>query len=83
MNALLNFKLELTGIIVPDERTGQFSAFFAEFPEAIACGDSVEEAQGNLYNLFQVMLQDRKEEVIKSYMDHVDYITKPVNMVIA
>lgn len=83
MNTLLNFKFELTGIIVPDDQTGQFSAFFAEFPEAIACGNSIEEAQQNLYNLFQVMLQDRKQEVIKNYMDHVDYIAKPVNMITA
>ncbi|HRO43928.1 MAG TPA: type II toxin-antitoxin system HicB family antitoxin [Flavipsychrobacter sp.] len=83
MDGLLNFKLELTGIIVPDEKTGQYSAFFAEFPEAIACGSSMEDAQQNLMTLFQVMLQDRKEDVIKNHMDHVNYITKPVNMVVA
>ncbi|MBE2288402.1 MAG: type II toxin-antitoxin system HicB family antitoxin [Chitinophagaceae bacterium] len=83
MAALLNFTLELTGILVPDDRTGQFSAFFAEFPEAIACGDTVEEAQKNLYSLIQVMLQDRREEVMSSYIDHHKYFTKPVNMVMA
>ena len=79
----MNFKLELTGILVPDEKTGQFSAFFAEFPEAIASGENEVEAQGNLLMLFKIMLHDRKEEVMSNYIDHYKYITKSVNMVVA
>jgi predicted RNase H-like HicB family nuclease len=71
-----NFSLEFTEIMVPDDKTGQYSAFFAEFPEAIACGDSIEEAQSNLYNLFRVMLEDKKKTQYQ-HLDHVKYITRP------
>lgn len=80
MKSTMSFELKLTGIIVPDERTGLYSAFFAEFPEAIAQGESVEDAQKNLQELFVVMLQDKKGEAI-NYLPNDKYITRELNMV--
>lgn len=74
--------ISLTGVLVPDS-SGQYSAFFAEFPEAIASGETEEEAQSNLLQLFMTMLNDRKGEVMKDYIDDsVQYSTKSINMVV-
>jgi predicted RNase H-like HicB family nuclease len=83
MTSLTEFKIALTEIVVPDERTSQFSAFFAEFPEAIACGDTQDEAKNNLHMLIQVMLNDRKMEVMNSYVDNQKYFSNPINMIMA
>ena len=54
-------QLTLTGIIVSDESSGQFTAFFAEFPEAIACGETKEAAHQNLFQIFTIMLEDKRK----------------------
>ena len=55
----------LTGILIEDKTDRGYTAYFAEFPEAIADGATVEEAQSNLMNAFQIMLETRK---LESYM---------------
>jgi len=47
----LSFKI----ILVQDEKEG-FTAFFAQFPEVIAEGRTEQEAQFNLINALQVVL---------------------------
>ena len=54
-------KLSLTGILVEEEGSG-FTAFFAEFPEAVAEGDTEEEAQKNLFEALSNILEIKKGE---------------------
>lgn len=75
--------IELTMIVVPDKKTGRFSAFFAQFPEAIAVGDNESDVQDRLMNIFMVMMEDRKEEIMKQNIKGAEYISKQANIVFA
>lgn len=78
-----NQSIELTMIFVPDGTTGRFSAFFAQFPEAIAVGQSEDDAEKRLLSLFSVMMNDRKEETFKELDKGQQYIQKQTNLVFA
>lgn len=71
--------LEFNIIIVPDEESGQFSAFFAQFPQAIAVGDTEDEAVTKLIPLVTRMLSDTKEEMISSVRQKYKYSEKQVS----
>jgi predicted RNase H-like HicB family nuclease len=60
--------LNLTGIIIKDEKERGYTAYFAEFPEAIADGQSAEEVRTNLVDAFKVMLETRK---LESYHENI------------
>jgi predicted RNase H-like HicB family nuclease len=55
-------KLSLTGIFVQDKLDNGFTAFFAEFPEAVAEGDDQKEAEQNLFNSLITILDVKKEQ---------------------
>ncbi len=74
---------ELITVLIPDEKTGYFSAFFAQFPEVIAQGGTENEAQNNLFTIFTIMLKDKLEMVTKELDKHTHYTTKPLNLVTA
>lgn len=75
--------IELTMIVVPDVKTGRYSAFFAQFPEAIAVCDNEDEAPNRLMNIFMVMMNDRKEEIMKQHIKGAEYISKSANLIFA
>ena len=53
MTTLLQFEMELTGIVVSPFSPGEgYFAFFAQFPEAIAYAPTADEAQENLIDIF-------------------------------
>lgn len=58
--------ISLTGILIQDKSEKGFTAYFAEFPEAIADGKDEEEAQANLFEAFKIMLETRKLESYES-----------------
>jgi predicted RNase H-like HicB family nuclease len=77
-------KFELTALFIPDKKTGYFSAFFAQFPEVIAQGKNEADAESNLYDIFAVMLQDRKRENMKRVCEgEENYTSKNVKLVTA
>lgn len=63
MEQALKFYLSL--VFQQDEKTGDFTAFYAQFPEACAQGRSKEEAKTLLDKIFPYLLEDKKEEFIK------------------
>jgi len=75
--------IELTMIIVPDTKTGRFSAFFAQFPEAVAIGESEMDVQDRLMNIFSVMMNDKKDEIMKHPINGAEYISKSANLIFA
>lgn len=61
--------LNLTGIIIKDGEDRGYTAYFAEFPEAIADGVSEEDVKTNLVDAFKVMLETRK---LESYQENLE-----------
>ncbi len=59
--------LNLTGIIIDNEGTG-YTAYFAEFPEAIADGSTIIEAKDNLVEAFKIVLETRK---LENYQENI------------
>lgn len=67
----------LTTVCVEDEKTGDVTAFFAQFPEASAQGKDENEAKQLLYEIFPVMLEDKGDEFIKTFNNrHIKSIDK-------
>ena len=56
-------KVSLTAIFIQDPKDNGFTGFFAEFPEAVAEGNTEEEVQKNLFEALTIMLKFNKEEV--------------------
>jgi predicted RNase H-like HicB family nuclease len=52
--------IEFTWVLIKDDATGEYSAYFAEIPEAIAQGKTQKEAKKNLLQIIPFALQDRK-----------------------
>lgn len=75
--------IELTVVLVPDQKTAQVSAFFAEFPEAIAVGDNNDDASQRLFNLFAIMLNDRRHEMLSGHINNARYESKQANLELA
>lgn len=65
MEQTLQFYLSL--VFEQDENTGDFTAFYAQFPEASAQGRSKEEAKRLLDEIFPCLLNDKKEEYLKEH----------------
>ncbi len=55
-------KLNLTAILIQDSDVGGFTSYFAEFPEAVAEGDTQDEAVSNLFQALSSMIEFRKSE---------------------
>ena len=66
----------LTPVFIVDEKTGDITAFFAQFPEVASQGRDKEEAQKLLFELFPHMLNDRKEEFFTKF--HLTHPASPV-----
>lgn len=54
--------VSLTGILIEDKQSGGFTAFFAEFPEAVAEGANEVEVQKNLFEALTNVLEVKKDE---------------------
>ncbi len=68
MSAAKKVTINLTGILIEDEKDRGYTAYFAEFPEAIADGANEEEAKQNLFEAFKIMLETRR---LESYSDDI------------
>lgn len=53
----------ITGILIQDPEDNGYTAYFAEFPEVIAEGDSENEAKKNLFDALKIMLEVRRSEM--------------------
>ncbi len=59
----LNFYLTL--VFTHDEKTGDFTACYAQFPEASAQGRTQEEAKKLLDEIFPYLMKDKKDEFVR------------------
>lgn len=64
-----NFQLmfNLTTVFLEDDKTGNITAFFAQFPDASAEGRNKEEAEKLLMEIFPIMLEEKKEQFLKEF----------------
>jgi len=70
--------IPLTAMLVKDKKSNGFSAFFAQFPEAIAYGSNQDEAMKNLLEVFKIMLLDKKQEMQQKMVSNgFNYLEKP------
>lgn len=73
--------IELTAILIPDKKTGEYSAFFAQFPGAIAQGGDEKEAMNNLVILLQHVMEDQKNESLETVDGHYDFKTQSFKLI--
>lgn len=64
-----NLKFYLTLVCQEDAQTGDFTVFFAQFPEASAQGRTREEAELLLEQIFPYVLADKRDEFIKYHQN--------------
>ncbi len=61
--------LNLTGIIIQDVDNRGYTAYFAEFPEAIADGTNQDDVKENLIDAFKIMLETRR---LENYQENIE-----------
>jgi len=61
------FAFFLTTVFVKDKKTGNITAFFAQFPEASAEGRTKKEAKKLLEEIFPIMIEDKGKEFIEKF----------------
>lgn len=65
-------KLNFTAVLVQDPYDKGYTAFFEEFPQAIAEGDTDQQALTNLKRAMMVMMEFNKEDVEDSIMPDIN-----------
>lgn len=56
-------KIPVTGILIQDPLDGGYTAYFAQFPEAVAEGRTEDEALMNAMDALRVIMELKAEEV--------------------
>jgi predicted RNase H-like HicB family nuclease len=74
MSRKLQLSIALTPVVHYDNKTDQYVTYFEEFPQAIAVGESEEDADNRLIHLVEVMWKERKEELENTLL--TKYINK-------
>jgi predicted RNase H-like HicB family nuclease len=62
-------KLYLTLAFLKDAETGDFTAYYVQFPDASAQGRTKKEAKKLLNEIFPYLLKEKKDEFIKYHKD--------------
>lgn len=76
-------EMSLTGIMIHDEVYDRYTAYFAEFPEAIAEGKDEKEAIENLMEAFKTILEFKKEEAQSEAIPDSRMSTKSFNLALS
>lgn len=64
----MNPQVKLTGVII-QSKSGGYTGYFAEVPEAIAEGNTQEEVKSNMFEALSVILDFRKSEANDNSLD--------------
>ncbi len=76
-----NISFYLTLALAKDEETGDFTAYYVQFPEACAQGRNEQEAVKLLDEIFPYLLERKKTEFIKYHQDSassIEYKDRPM-----
>jgi len=58
--------INLTGVIIPDETVGGYTGYFAEIPEVIAEGNTMDELRENLLQALITVWDVKKEQYLEN-----------------
>ena len=64
--------IKFTGVLIQDPSDGGYTAYIAELPEVIAEGATIAEANDNLFEAFNIVM-DVKREDSKSQLAQTNY----------
>jgi predicted RNase H-like HicB family nuclease len=78
----IQVQIKLEPVIQKDEESGLFVARFKAFPQAVAYDDTEKKALVRLFELFQVMLRNEKEQIIEQILQEQN-LSFDLNMVTA
>lgn len=71
----VSIKLEIK--FEQDKRTGNYIAYFDQFPQAVGAGRDENEAGSHLLDVFQVMVKEReydiKQQIVEKYMGGIEF----------
>jgi hypothetical protein len=73
MKQELQFYLKI--VFLQDKKTGDVTAFFAQFPDAAAQGRNEDEAQKLLFEIFPHMMKEKEDELAKYHPIHFKEIS--------
>lgn len=77
MQSEMQVSIKLTPVFDQDKRTGQYLAYFDQFPQAMGTGNDKEEAAKNLITSFTLMINERnhdiKEQIVEKYMGAIQF----------
>ena len=65
----IQLNLQLTPVFEFDGKTDQFVSYFKEFPNAMAVGESENDAENRLIHLVEAMWKDRPDELRKTLIN--------------
>lgn len=65
----IQLNLQLTPVFEFDGKTDQFVSYFKEFPNAMAVGESENDAENRLIHLVEAMWRDRPEDLKKTLIN--------------
>jgi predicted RNase H-like HicB family nuclease len=71
-----NIQFFLTLAWTKDDETGDYTAYYVQFPEACAQGRNKAEAVKLLDEIFPYLLEKKKQEFIKYHSSHSNSVTK-------
>jgi hypothetical protein len=78
----INFNLPLTVIMVEDPKIGGYTAFFKQFPNIVAEGDSDKSAMNNLMNaVHDVFTYQGENENLDEIDGSINVIERPINFI--
>lgn len=60
------YQEKLTGIFIKDDHSGGYTAFVEEYPEAIAQGHSLEEAEQKVLKALKLALKVRSQDILNT-----------------
>ena len=73
----------LTGVFMKNKESGGYSSFIAEIPEVVAQGKSEKEAEENLFEAFQLIMDYKKEKLFGGNEHSKGVTTKNIKLQIA
>jgi len=68
--------LSIRGIMMKDQKSHGFTAYFAEFPEVVAQGKSLKDAKMNLIDAFKSMIEFKSVEAQEAINEDDSIITE-------
>lgn len=76
MRPEIELKIELVPFVRQDLDTGIYVAQYLDFPRAKAEGLTEDEAVGNLFEIFTIMLNEREDEIIGIVLNRYKRVSK-------